>query len=179
MNTLVLKDSEPVSLEVVRDEPRKKLGRPVRLTVRKFIRICRLVESGHTFVDACEIECVTYQTFRFRVSHSPRLEQRVKQAEAIRSLKRHDEALAAVVKAGERNWVAHAWYLERVHPELYALRKIERAAIEQVAGVEEVRIIGMPASEIDKLEGPEFNRLPSGNVERHVGGVKVIYARIA
>ena len=30
------------------------------------------------------------------------------------------------MRAGEKSWMAHAWYLERVLPHLYALRTVNR-----------------------------------------------------
>jgi hypothetical protein len=50
---------------------------------------------------------------------------------------------------------------------------------EQVAGEQQVRVIGLPADELDKMTGPEYKRLENGNVTREVGGIKVIYARIS
>ena len=40
------------------------------------------------------------------------------------------------MRAGEKSWMAHAWYLERVLPNLYALKNVNRseAATEQPIG---------------------------------------------
>jgi hypothetical protein len=156
-----------------------KRGSPRRLTTRRFIRICKLIESGLAMTAACEAESVTYQIWRLRISQSARLEARFKKAEAVRSSVRHEQALAAVIKASDRNFIAACWLLERCWPELYALRKVERTVAEQVAGEQRVRVIGLPADELDKMTGPEYKRLENGNVTREVGGIKVIYARIS
>ena len=40
------------------------------------------------------------------------------------------------MRAGEKSWMAHAWYLERVLPNLYALKSVNRseAATDQPIG---------------------------------------------
>jgi hypothetical protein len=83
------------------------------------------------------------------------------------------------MEAGEHSWMAHAWVLERVWPERYALKTIQRTE-ESVSGTvaTPIRIIGMSEQEIDKLQGDQYKRLENGNVERMVAGVKVIYAKI-
>jgi hypothetical protein len=53
--------------------------------------------------------------------------QRIKEAETIRFQRRHEEAVESVMRAGEESWMAHAWYLERVLPNLYALRNVNRS----------------------------------------------------
>ena len=63
---------------------RRKPWRPTTLTIRLFLRICHLVEQGSAITHACEAESVTYSHFRFRVSRSPRLQERLKQAETVR-----------------------------------------------------------------------------------------------
>jgi hypothetical protein len=48
------------------------------------------------------------------------------------------------MRAGEKSWMAHAWYLERVLPNLYALKNVNRseAAIDQPIGARSVREAG-------------------------------------
>jgi len=108
----------------VRRNPR---GQARRLTLRVFIRICHLVEQGWAITKACESESVTYSLFRLRCSENPRLEQRIKEAEAVRFQRRHEEAVASVMRGGEKSWMAHAWYLERVLPQLYSLKNVNRS----------------------------------------------------
>jgi hypothetical protein len=102
----------------------------------RFIRICHLVEQGWTITKACESESITYSLFRLRCSENPRLEQRIKEAEAIRFQRRAEEAVASVMAAGEKNWTAHAWFLERALPHLWALKNVNRseAATDQPIG---------------------------------------------
>jgi hypothetical protein len=50
----------------------------------------------------------------------------LKEAETTRFNLRHELALESVMAARERNWMAHAWWLERNLPHLYALRNVAR-----------------------------------------------------
>lgn len=95
--------SETINLEVVRDDPPTKRGRPVRLNLRVFLRICYAVEKGSAITHACESELVTYSHFRFRVARSPRLQGRLKEAEACRDQVWRSEALASIRAAFPRN----------------------------------------------------------------------------
>jgi hypothetical protein len=132
-------EAKRVEFEVVRPayKPRgNPRGQARRLTLRVFIRICHLVEQGWAITKACESESITYSLFRLRCSENPRLQERIKEAEAIRFQRRHEEAVASVMAADEKSWMAHAWYLERVLPNLYALRNVNRseAATDQPIG---------------------------------------------
>src|SRR5215831_9536351 len=118
-----------ISLEVV-DKPVRR-GRPVTLTLRAFVRICRHIEHGFSIPNACEVEGISYRNFRFRVSQSSRLQERLKEAETVRFNLRHEQALASIMAAGEKAWPAHAWFLERALPHLYALKSVARADPEQ------------------------------------------------
>jgi hypothetical protein len=123
-------EAKRLEFEVVRPtyKPRgNPRGQVRRLTVRVFIRICHLVEQGWAITKACESESITYSLFRLRCSENPRLEKRIKEAEAIRFQRRHEEAVASVVAAGEKSWMAHAWFLERALPHLYALKNVNRS----------------------------------------------------
>jgi hypothetical protein len=119
-------ETKSVRLEVVRDTQQRPRGRPTVLTLRRFIQICRVIERGTCTSMACKVYQVTYSHFRFRVSRSPRLEQRLKQAEDVRFALRHDFALEAILQAGKKSWMAYAWYLERVLPERYSLKTVHR-----------------------------------------------------
>lgn len=124
-------DSVVTDFDVVRDPSskpkRNPRGQTRRLTLRVFIRICHLVEQGWAITRACESESVTYSLFRLRCTENPRLEQRIKEAEAVRFQRRHEEALEAVIRAGQKSWMAYAWFLERSLPNLYALKNVNRS----------------------------------------------------
>jgi hypothetical protein len=51
---------------------------------------------------------------------------RAAEAEAERDELRRDKALETLQAAFPKTWVAAAWYLERRHPELYALKTVHR-----------------------------------------------------
>ena len=97
------------------------------MTLRVFVSICHLVEQGWAITKACESQSVTYSLFRLRCSENPRLEQRIKEAEAVRFQRRHEEAVESVMRAGEKSWMAHAWFLERSAPHLWALKNVNRS----------------------------------------------------
>lgn len=123
-------ETKRVEFEVVRP-PYKSIrsprGQTRRLTLRVFVRICHLVEQGWSITKACESESITYSLFRLRCSENPRLEQRIKEAEAVRFQRRHEEAVESVMRAGEKSWMAHAWFLERSAPHLWALKNVTRS----------------------------------------------------
>jgi hypothetical protein len=71
--------SEPLTLEVVRDESiRRNPWRPTTLTIRRFLKICHAIEGGSAITHACESQLISYSRFRFRVSRSVRLQERLK-----------------------------------------------------------------------------------------------------
>jgi hypothetical protein len=119
-------ETKSFSLEVVRSEPRRKMGRPTTLTVRLFLQICHLVERGMAISRACEACGVSYGRFRIRVSRSKRLQERLKEAETTRFNLRHEQAIESIMEAGTRSWMAHAWWAERNLPERYAMRAVSR-----------------------------------------------------
>ncbi len=128
--------SVSVELEIVRTDeepplPRRNPWRPTTLTVRKFLRIVHLVEEGVPVTRSCRSENISYQHFRHRVSRSPRLQQRLKEAENCRDQVFRAEALEAIRSAFPRNWVAAMTFLERRWPAEFALRKVDREDSEE------------------------------------------------
>jgi hypothetical protein len=148
--------SETINLEIVRDDPPPaKRGRPVRLNLRVFLRICRAVEKGSAITHACEAELVTYSHFRFRVSKSPRLQERFKEAEVCRDQVWRSEALASIRAAFPKNWPAAMTFLERRYPNEFALRTVNR-----VGDPNDVKLIGS--------ETPEERLIQYGRIMREV-----------
>jgi hypothetical protein len=127
--------SVSVNLELV-DRPARR-GRPVTLTLRAFVKICHHIEHGFSIPNACEVEGISYRNFRRRVFNSARLQERLKEAETLRFNLRHEQALGSIMAAGEKSWMAHAWFLERTLPHLYALRNVSRADPEADKELEE------------------------------------------
>ena len=130
-------ETKSVEFEVVQpDKPKRNpRGRTARLTPRVFMRICHLVEQGWAITKAVESQSITYSCFRHRCQGNPKWEARIKKAEAVRFQRRHEEAVESVMRAGEKSWMAHAWYLERVLPHLYALKNVNRTEGEAEAPV--------------------------------------------
>ena len=107
-------------------EEKKKTGRPLRLTEARFRRMLGLIREGHTNSAACAIEGLTYSTWRDHIQHRPEWRTLLAEAEAERAELRRDKALETLQAAFPKTWVAAAWYLERRHPELYALKTVHR-----------------------------------------------------
>jgi hypothetical protein len=111
--------------------PRHPGGRPRKLNVERFLRICALVERGVTNTQACKAEDVDYGGFRTHVRRKPWWAKRFQQADQIRDEYVRDFHLANITKHakgyqdGETmvrgSWAASAWILERKFPHLFAL----------------------------------------------------------
>jgi len=113
------------------------LGRPSNWSRKAFIRICRHIEHGFSIPNACAIEGIQYRGFRLRIQRDPRLQKRVTEAEEVRFKFRQEQALASIMAAGEKSWVAHAWFLERSDPNHWALRNVNRPDSEEQQLIEE------------------------------------------
>ena len=55
------------------------------------------------------------------------MQERLKEAEATRFALRQEQALESIMVAGERSRMAHAWFLERAVPHMWALRNVARS----------------------------------------------------
>jgi hypothetical protein len=154
-------------------------GRPPSLTPRTFLRIIKLIEAGWSVSDGCRSEGLSYRRFRQLCQNRPNFQKRYEKAIAVRQDLWHDRAISSIMEAGEKSWMAHAWYCERVWPEKYALKTVERTELPQTTIEQHVRVIGLPESEILKLVGPEYTQLDNGNVQRTVAGLKIVYAKLA
>jgi hypothetical protein len=117
--------SEPreAQLEVVRDVG----GRPLFLTPKRFIRICRWIEQGESASEACRLELVTYQGFRQHVKRNPKYQRRLKEAEETREEFLREYHIANIRKHAPRNVLASLWWLERRFPQHFALKPVHRS----------------------------------------------------
>jgi hypothetical protein len=120
------------SAEIVRDVG----GRPLFLTARRFIKICRWIEQGESISDACRLELVTYQGFRAHVKRNPKYQRRLREAEETREEFLLEFHIANVRKHAPKNLLASLWWLERRYPNQFALRNVQRTegASEQPIG---------------------------------------------
>ncbi|MGA8480516.1 MAG: hypothetical protein WB696_21345 [Chthoniobacterales bacterium] len=121
--TEVSDEAKDVQLEVVREV----LGRPLFLTARRFIRICRHIEQGESASEACRLELVTYQGFRQHVKRNPKYQRRLKQAEETREEFLREYHIANVKRHAPRNVLASLWWLERRFPNQFALKPVHRS----------------------------------------------------
>src|SRR5467141_2550577 len=125
--------SEPreAQLEVVRDVG----GRPLFLTPKRFIRICRWIEQGESASEACRLELVTYQGFRQHVKRNPKYQRRLKEAEETREEFLREYHIANIRKHAPRNLLASLWWLERTAPSRFALRPVYRPEAQAEAAI--------------------------------------------
>lgn len=121
--TEVLDAAKEAQLEVVRDVG---MGRPLFLTARRFIRICRWIEQGESASEACRLELVHYTGFRRHVKANAKYQRRLKQAEETREEFLREFHIANIRKHAPRNVLASLWWLERRYPNQFALRNVNR-----------------------------------------------------
>ena len=121
--TEVLDEVKEAQLEVVRDV----VGRPLFLTARRFIRICRHIEQGESISEACRLELVHYTGFRRHVRLNPKYQRRLKEAEETREAYLYEYHVANIRKHAPRNVLASLWWLERRYPNQFALKPVHRS----------------------------------------------------
>ena len=138
--------SDFAKFEVVRGSAYR--GRPLFLTPRRFIRICRLIEKGAPALTACKSESVTYAGFRRHVQRNEKYQRRLKEAEETREGFFREFHIANIAKHGKKNLLASLWWLERRYPNEFALKVINRnvnsgdAPIGDSVGVEQLQRYG-------------------------------------
>jgi hypothetical protein len=115
-------ESKDVQLEVVRDVG----GRPLFLTARRFIRICRLIENGESVPVACRLELVSYTNFRRHVKLNAKYRRRLQEAMETREEFLRELHVANIRQHAPRNVLASLWWLERRYPNQFALRNVQR-----------------------------------------------------
>jgi hypothetical protein len=119
-------NQEPIlELQVVRHRA-PGAGRPLFLTAKRFIRICKWIEGGASAVDACRHELVTYAGFRKHIQRHPPYGRRLKQAEAVRESYLKEFHINNLTKHAPKSVLASLWYLERRFPAEFALRAVNR-----------------------------------------------------
>ncbi len=116
-------EAKEAQLELVRDVDR---GRPLFLTARRFIKVCKWIEQGESFSEACRLELVHYTGFRRHVRLNQKYQRRLKQAEETREEFLREYHIANIRKHAPRNVLASLWWLERRFPSQFALRNVIR-----------------------------------------------------
>ena len=120
-----------VQLEVVRDVG----GRPLFLTPKRFLRICKHIAEGESASEACRLELVGYRSFRLHVKRNEKYYERLKQAEAEREEFLREYHIANIRKHAPRNLLASLWWLERTAPSRFALRPVFRPEAQAEAAI--------------------------------------------
>jgi hypothetical protein len=119
-------DRSLIELEVFRcDEPRVG-GRPLFLTARRFIRICRAIERGESASEACRQQLTTYRNFRMHVARNPKYQRRLRQAEEIREHFLREFHISNITKYAVKNVAASMFWLERRFPSEFSLKQVIR-----------------------------------------------------
>jgi hypothetical protein len=108
------------------NSPRHAGGRPLRVTVARFLRICALIQEGKCNSAACKIEGVDYSGFRAHVRRKPWWQKRYLHADQVRDEYLKDLYLGIVSHHAKESWQAAAWILERKWPALFALHFTHR-----------------------------------------------------
>jgi hypothetical protein len=116
-------ETKSAEFEVVREG---EVGRPLFLTARRFIRICRLIEQGESASEACRLELVTYRGFRRHVKLNEKYQRRLKEAEETREEFLREYHIANIRKHAPKNLLASLWWLERTLPGRFALKTVHR-----------------------------------------------------
>jgi hypothetical protein len=123
-------NTKSLSLEIVSNGPRlaRKLkgGRPLKLTSRAFVRICRFVEAGGTETSACESEQIRYATLALHLQRKPHWKRRLERAKEVRKSVWREMHTQNILKQAPRNVIASLWWLERNFPDEFALRTVSR-----------------------------------------------------
>jgi hypothetical protein len=118
--------SEEIELQVIPYAIGPGPGRPLFLTPRRFLTICKMIERGSTVTAACRAALVSYSGFRNHVTRQPLYAKRLKKAEECRDNLWRSEALEAVRGAFGKNWVSAMTFLERRYPAEFSLRRVDR-----------------------------------------------------
>ena len=113
-----MEPNQCLELEVVRPRSRGNGGNHgggarIKLDVRRFKRICRLIEEGASHVIACQVEGISYTLLRLRVTKRLWWARRLAQADKIRHELRYEWHLANLTAKAEHDVRLSALWLER------------------------------------------------------------------
>jgi transposase len=116
----------PIDTVRVGNNLRHAGGRPVKMTVKRFLQICDWIQQGRSNTVACRAEGVDYTTFRAHIRKNKRWTYRYELADKIRDEFLRDVHLTNIAHHAKENWQASAWLLERKFPSAYALHFKDR-----------------------------------------------------
>ena len=143
-------------------KPKKKGGRPSKLTPEVQETICIAIRAGNTFEAAAAYGGISPASFysymdRGRQSYE-KGKRRTKFTEFLEAVTRAKSVaevalVAKIAKAGEKDWRANAFILERRNPTDWGQRAHIRADITQTGTVKKVIILKpMPEVKIEEAE---------------------------
>ena len=107
------------------------VGRNSKYTPEMVDKICFNLEKGLPYTTACALSGVSFETFNNWRKDPAKLEffERIKEAESVAEAR----LVERIQVAGEEQWQANAWMLERRHPDHWG--KVERIK-QEVSGPE-------------------------------------------
>jgi hypothetical protein len=128
--------AQTIETEVIKS--RHPGGRPPKLTVARFLRICALIEKeGKCTTAACRIEGVDYSGFRAHVRRKPWWQKRYLHADQLRDEVLQDIYLGIMTRHAVKEdgpWQVTAWLLERRWPNKFALHYTEHRDADAAEG---------------------------------------------
>jgi hypothetical protein len=95
------------------------MARPTKYSAELAEALCAWIRKGTSYVDACSIEGVSYNSLNGWRKEHPEFDVDIKRAEAMCK----QDKIDIIFKASEETWQAAAWWLERKHRNEYALRR--------------------------------------------------------
>ena len=101
---------------------KKKRTYPKKYNETTFKLLFDSLESGNGRIISAKKAGISYQTFLDWIELHPEFVERLKNAETKGTTRRDELATAAILQAMEKDWHAGAWWLERTHQDVYALK---------------------------------------------------------
>jgi hypothetical protein len=102
-------------------------GRPLFLDARRFVRVCKWIEAGHSASEGCRRELTTYANFRRHINRNPKYAKRLREAEQVRESFLREYHIANITKHEEKNVAASMFWLERRFPGEFSLKVVSRS----------------------------------------------------
>jgi hypothetical protein len=126
------------------------MSRPTKRTPDRVTAILQALDAGHTRRVAAAAGGICEETFRRWVAADPVLQQRVAQSEAVAE----HSLVECIKRAGEVDWRAAAWLLERRNPAAWSIRYQQELLIRNTT-TEPMKVIVEYVDYSDKAQLPE------------------------
>lgn len=118
----VVKSIPEDAIHLSDNSPRHAGGRPTKLTVARFLRICGWIQQGRSNTVACRAEGVDYTTFRAHTRRKRRWTWRYELADKVRDETLQDIHLSNIARHAKESWQASAWILSHKFSHIYSTR---------------------------------------------------------